>query len=290
MLNPRIVNITAEGGRGGTGGAGGHSGGSGGIGQGAQVNFERVDSVHVHHNDQAITSKRQENTGAWLLEHPTFKEWEAGSEKILWCHGIPGAGKTVLASKAVDYFKSLTAASSTIGVAFVYLNYQEAGQQTLQNLLAALWRQLSIGQDIQAATKLYKTHEKDETTPALDDIKDLLKARVQVFTKVHIVMDALDEYLGSTDQLLDAIQNMGPQIALLVTCRPHIWPPTGKATPLEIVASAEDMKIYVSSQIQGSTNLKVLVQQEASLHQVIISTVIDKAGGMYVKLDFSDFF
>ncbi|KAJ7203153.1 hypothetical protein GGX14DRAFT_652710 [Mycena pura] len=38
----------------------------------------------------------EQGTGEWLLSHPDFKNWESGSTKVLWCRGIPGAGKTVL--------------------------------------------------------------------------------------------------------------------------------------------------------------------------------------------------
>ncbi|KIM30816.1 hypothetical protein M408DRAFT_271003 [Serendipita vermifera MAFF 305830] len=44
-----------------------------------------------------IFSKRQADTGTWLLENDGFKKWKLGEEKMLWCSGIPGAGKTVLA-------------------------------------------------------------------------------------------------------------------------------------------------------------------------------------------------
>jgi len=38
------------------------------------------------------------STGEWLLESPEFVEFTNGSEgaRSLWCHGLPGAGKTYL--------------------------------------------------------------------------------------------------------------------------------------------------------------------------------------------------
>ncbi|KAJ7445349.1 hypothetical protein B0H11DRAFT_2087331 [Mycena galericulata] len=44
-----------------------------------------------------ISQMRVKGTGGWLLEDPLFKQWESGCGSTLWCHGIPGAGKTVLA-------------------------------------------------------------------------------------------------------------------------------------------------------------------------------------------------
>ncbi|KAJ7483680.1 hypothetical protein FB451DRAFT_976648, partial [Mycena latifolia] len=39
----------------------------------------------------------QSGTGEWLLGEAGFQEWESGSGKVLFCRGIPGAGKTILA-------------------------------------------------------------------------------------------------------------------------------------------------------------------------------------------------
>jgi hypothetical protein len=37
---------------------------------------------------QEISQMRQPGTGEWLLENPHFKEWNSGSIRTLWCHGI----------------------------------------------------------------------------------------------------------------------------------------------------------------------------------------------------------
>jgi hypothetical protein len=35
-----------------------------------------------------ISQARQHGTGGWFLADPHFQEWESGSGKTLWCHGI----------------------------------------------------------------------------------------------------------------------------------------------------------------------------------------------------------
>ncbi|KAJ6447678.1 hypothetical protein C8R45DRAFT_1047413 [Mycena sanguinolenta] len=44
-----------------------------------------------------VSCARQPGTGEWLLADPRFQRWKSGSGGTLWCHGIPGAGKTILA-------------------------------------------------------------------------------------------------------------------------------------------------------------------------------------------------
>ncbi|UKZ49084.1 hypothetical protein TrVGV298_003323 [Trichoderma virens] len=55
----------------------------------------------VHHK---IASKgRLEGSGRWLLNKSTFSDWRKRSNSsVLWLHGIPGSGKTKLASLVVD--------------------------------------------------------------------------------------------------------------------------------------------------------------------------------------------
>ncbi|KAL9036562.1 MAG: hypothetical protein Q9180_004231 [Flavoplaca navasiana] len=47
------------------------------------------------HND--VRLPRVEGTGEWLLEEPAFKNWRDGVENVLWCYGIQGSGKSILA-------------------------------------------------------------------------------------------------------------------------------------------------------------------------------------------------
>jgi ethanolamine ammonia-lyase large subunit len=48
-----------------------------------------------------------------------------------------GAGKTIIAAMAVDHLMK-TVQSSSVGVAYVYLNYKAQKEQNATNLLAAL--------------------------------------------------------------------------------------------------------------------------------------------------------
>ncbi|KAJ7026032.1 hypothetical protein C8F04DRAFT_879243, partial [Mycena alexandri] len=90
-----------------------------------------------------ISQMRTKGTGKWLRADPIFEKWESGSGSTLWCRGIPGAGKTVLASMVVDYLGTQFTGKN-IGVACIYLNHKEVGSQTPSRLLAGLWRQLVL--------------------------------------------------------------------------------------------------------------------------------------------------
>lgn len=57
--------------------------------------ISKVEYDQKHH---AVRSPRVEGTGGWLLKEPTYTQWRDDFEtsNILWCHGDPGSGKSVL--------------------------------------------------------------------------------------------------------------------------------------------------------------------------------------------------
>lgn len=87
-----------------------------------------------------VFEKRHPETGTWLLQNEVFAEWLSGTGKTLWCPGIPGAGKTVLASVIIDHLEE-TFAGDNVGIAFAYCSYNDQDQK-VTNLIASLLQQL----------------------------------------------------------------------------------------------------------------------------------------------------
>ncbi|KAK6988134.1 hypothetical protein R3P38DRAFT_2805149 [Favolaschia claudopus] len=85
------INITAHGG---TGGVGGHGGQQGGLEEGGK----EPSSLSTTQTQciLQLKSPQMKGTGQLFLSLPEFKTWLSNSEKVLWCEGPPGAGKTVL--------------------------------------------------------------------------------------------------------------------------------------------------------------------------------------------------
>jgi hypothetical protein len=70
-----------------------------------------------------IIKRRQEGTGQWFLDAPEVRRWLSEAKGTLFCPGIPGAGKTMVAAIAIDYLLKLVQNSSN-GVAYVFCNYK----------------------------------------------------------------------------------------------------------------------------------------------------------------------
>src|ERR1700712_1045056 len=87
-------------------------------------------------------SRKEEGTGQWFLDSAEFKAWQQGPEKTLFCPGIPGAGKTMIAAIAIDHLYKRSR-SEEIGVAYLFCNYKAQQVQTSTALLAVVLKQLT---------------------------------------------------------------------------------------------------------------------------------------------------
>ena len=172
-------------------------------------------------------------------------------------------------------------------IAYIYCNYKEQNQ-TVINLIASLLQQLVQGQsvvsdDIIAA---YKRHSHKQTRPSLAEYSELLQSEVRRFSKVFIVIDALDECSegGGIRGFLPEIRKLPSNMHLLVTSRyiTDIEDEFEKVARLEIRASNEDVKSYVEARIEEQPQLVCHVRADPTLRSAIVDTIVQKAGGMYV--------
>ncbi|KAJ7242059.1 ankyrin repeat-containing domain protein [Mycena rebaudengoi] len=232
-----------------------------------------------------IFSARQPGTGAWLLEDDRFKDWKINSGQTLRCHGMPGAGKTVLASVAVDHLRTDFSAEN-IGVACIYLNHKEVETQSPVNLLASLWRQFVLKKAMPSAVvELYKRHREPRTRPSLDEVNAILTSIAAEYSRACVIIDALDEYPeGSRNVLLKCIRSLGPNVSLLLTSRPHINIEAAFPGSLgvEIRATEHDIRNYIQGQIIQSSRLTEHVASRPELGDEIESTILQNVDGMFL--------
>ncbi|KAJ7483684.1 ankyrin repeat domain-containing protein [Mycena latifolia] len=227
----------------------------------------------------------QSGTGEWLLGKAGFQEWESGSGKVLFCRGIPGAGKTVLASLVVNHLEA-QACNSDIGLACIYLNHKETESQTITNLLGALAAQLMLGKHIPPPLhSLYEHHLARRTRPNIDEFCKVLDLAVALYPKVYFIIDALDEYPENyRHRFLKYLGTLGPKVNIMMTSRPHInldaqFP---NMRTIEIYAIEEDIHKYLDTQIQNSVRLSKHVQTRPELQDEIQSKILGNVKGMFL--------
>lgn len=134
-------------------------------------------------------------------------------------------------------------------------------------------------------TSLYNRHSKERTRPSLPEYIRLLEANIQRFSRVFIVVDALDECSedgGVRDLFLAHLRYLLPNIRLLVTSRDitSLGQAFDDATRLEIRANDDDLRTYLQVRIEERALLRSHIKEDPSLKDTIINTIIEKANGM----------
>ncbi|KAL8861141.1 MAG: hypothetical protein Q9178_002357 [Gyalolechia marmorata] len=168
-----------------------------------------------------FVSQSRQGTGQWFLHRTVFEQWAASHESMLWCPGIMGAGKTYLASIAVDYIKTVRK-DQEVALLVIYCGYNKAKGQSVDSLIAALIKQfLQIRPDISEDLKnLYEKSSGTDVLPRLDKLTKILRAELVQFDACFIVIDGLDEMLeeSSRQTLLETLTH--GKVNILVTSRP----------------------------------------------------------------------
>lgn len=229
--------------------------------------------------------RRQKGTGQWLLGSSEYRAWLRESGQTLFCPGIPGAGKTILASIVVDDLTTVIRTDPTIGIAYIYCNFRQQNEQTIDHLLASLLKQLLENEPDPAKTmtELSNIYNKERKYPRLDELTASLRSVTGAYSKVFIIIDALDECSNSNGcraRLLSEIFRLQTDfnVNILVTSRftPEFEKP-GKSISLEIRARDADVQSYV---VERLSQYPMFVRSGHLLQQEIVTRIVEAASGM----------
>jgi hypothetical protein len=183
----------------------------------------------------------------------------------------------------VDHLATISE-TKNVGVACLYLNHKEADAQTPVNLLSGLWRQLVLGRDVgPLAKQFYQQHHKNCTTPSMTEVAVLLHSCFTEFTKVYIIVDALDEHPENQRWiLLQHLAAMGPNVNVMIMSWPNIAPGTSHPNldVIDIRANEEDLRKYVDTQIQRSPRFLMHLRTQPELREEIHTEISETADGM----------
>ena len=235
-----------------------------------------------------FVSKRQQGLGSWFLQSSKFNDWLYGPEQTLYCPGDPGTGKTMMVAAIIEHLLK-TMQTDTVRVAYLYCNYKTQDVQSVSHYLGALLRQLI--HDIEPTPKpvqeLYDRRGRGNTNPTLEDLEKALQSVCKEFSRVYIVIDALDEcddMNGSHPPrmtLLSTVRKLqtGGPTKLLCTSRPlsKIGNFFKQDLTSEISSPDSDIRLYVAYRLRELTGH---VQQRRGVKAEIVRSIVNAAGGM----------
>ena len=256
--------------------------------QGRRAVLDWLTSIDYAPQQNDFIARRQEGTGQWLLHSTEYQSWRETNKQTLFCPGIPGAGKTILTSIIVEELTIRFSDDPTIGIAYIYCNFRRQDEQKINDLLASLLKQLAESQLSLPSTvkELYDRHKTKRTRPSLEEISRSLQAVTTLYSRVFLIVDALDECQVSNScrkRLLSEMFSLQANhgVNLFVTSRfiPEITTKFQGNISFEIRASKEDIGRYLETHMKHLTPFDDWSQQLQDEIKVEISDAVD---GMYV--------
>ena len=255
--------------------------------QGRQGILDWITQIDYAPQQSDNIRRRQAGTGQWLLDSAEFKAW-LEDERTLFCPGIPGSGKTILTSTVVDELFARFGNDSNIGIAYIYCNYRRQHEQNLEDLFASLLKQLIQEQPLtpDSVKALYNRHKDKRTRPSLDELLRILETVAVAYSRVFIIVDALDECQisgGCRQRFLSGIFKIQAKCEahLFATSRPisSIEKDFEGNLRLEIRASEEDVGRYLEGHL---FRLPGFVRRSRELQEDIKKAIVNAVDGMYV--------
>ena len=171
-------------------------------------------AVKLHHG----------NTGDWFLQSDAYKTWLSESGHLLWLHGIPGCGKTILSSTIVEELRRRCSPRSDPALLYFYFDFNDSGKQQNEKLISSLIFQICShhGDVPSVLDSLYTSHDHGERRPSYDSLALAFRKMLGGCRETYLVIDALDECsdreetLSSVAEFLDWEET---NLHLLVTSR-----------------------------------------------------------------------
>ncbi|KAN0141715.1 hypothetical protein V8E53_000177 [Lactarius tabidus] len=248
-------------------------------------NFDIASEVH------------HEGTTAWCTRGGTFADWKT-SGSLLWIHGKPGSGKTILSSVIIRDIESMSNAGSAF-LAYFYFDFKDTGKQDSRALLSSLLNQLSNQSDQfrDVLRELYSKHQdglkKPNDSALLQCLKGMLEIAVPV--PVYFVIDALDEcpndsgFPSSRERVLELVEALlkipHTNLHLCITSRPEfdICTTLGPLASQQLSLHNEsgqkqDIIDYVTSVVRSDKKMRRWRDDEKNM---VIEKLSEKADGMF---------
>jgi len=264
--------------------------------------YQNYRDIHTTFYDEMTRGTCQ-----WILKTPEYRAWcyprgegiPKRNEKTLFCYGVPGAGKTFVATAVIQDIRGLIqdAGNRRIGVAFIYFSRQDQetdheAKRLLCNLLGQLIPTQSrhtIDGDVTAqelfvnARQVYNdsSHGENGRGVALEEIRNVLALVTAWYECIFVIVDALEECCSQSQlqmvlSTINSLQDASDiDIRFFATSTHANVPGSGfrdrKCLSLEIRAREEDVRRYLEDRMW---QLQDVIGENSELQKLVKDVVV----------------
>lgn len=222
---------------------------------------------------EQLQEERHNGTAEWLTSESTFQSWLTSTARYFTCFGIPGSGKSILASTLVDQM-SPQYSNGVDFLGYYFCDYSDPASLQFSAFVVSLVRQaLQLSPQPKDLVECI-IGEHVTLTRLSEALKDTLETRESLF----LVIDGINEFPASQqEKILHFIRGIcGPQCGtkIFICCRPGISPSAldpGPAYSLTIQPQhvQNDILVYVEGLINAKVQNGRLRFDNASLRQEV---------------------
>ncbi|KAI0262276.1 hypothetical protein BGY98DRAFT_1182286, partial [Russula aff. rugulosa BPL654] len=144
----------------------------------------------INHNIACGAHRKQR--AEWFFQGSIFTEWKSNGS-LLWLHGKPGSGKSILCSTIIQDVVALRDAQLA-SMAYFYFDFRDTNKQNRRDLLPSLITQLSdqSHRHCDILNGLYLKHGSGAQKPSEDELIQCLKDMLTIPDQqpVYLIIDA----------------------------------------------------------------------------------------------------
>ncbi|OJD13832.1 hypothetical protein AJ78_05755 [Emergomyces pasteurianus Ep9510] len=235
------------------------------------------------------SSEYSSGTSVWVMNSEQLRGWLLGEHRLLWIHGIPGSGKTILMSTILNQCL-LPKASEKNVVAYYYCDFRNHDSCRPESVVGAIILQICqvlspLPTDVVDSFARHIGKDGKTAPPSLEELGVLLGQVLPLVPNVTIAVDALDECheKGTLVKILkDLSSSSSSAVKVITSSRREVdiarFLKDQPSISTQSKGADEDIHRYIRSTIKLRPRLLKLSQ---ALQEHIVETLTKGAGGMF---------